>query len=287
MSNLTKVSKFFRSILKPSIRPLAYCNYSDKINEKKISDSAYIQDEDEKKLNVADYLDDGDNLEEREQEIELLRNKSGLLPQHRRVLQQEKPYDEAESWVHNTVQYQRKLYGRFGAISGVDPRIMFPSADDLADRAEYERVAYPHTITEMINIVKIEKDEKLSAIRKREADIAKKLGKLNQWTKELNARVAKKEADARDAKEKRERLIDDVRRQFGFRLSPNDPRFIELIAQREEEAKKAKKLARKQMKQDILLKKLQDQANEAAGTKPNVSKESEISENKNKTKHDE
>lgn len=53
--------------------------------------------------------------------IDQIRNKSGLLPQHQRMLQDEVPYDTAQSWVHTTLKYQRKIYGKYGAKSNLDP----------------------------------------------------------------------------------------------------------------------------------------------------------------------
>lgn len=55
------------------------------------------------------------------QRIDKLRNKSRLLPQHQRMLHGEVPYDAPQSWVHTTLKYQRKVYGKYGAKSNLDP----------------------------------------------------------------------------------------------------------------------------------------------------------------------
>lgn len=202
-------------------------------------------------------FDDDDSNLRREAYIQRQRNKSRLLAHHRRMLHDTAPYDEAQSWIHNTVKYQRMLFGRYGLASGVDPRICFYSNTELEEQREYERVAYPFTLQEMVNENKKIKAEKEEAIRKREDDIDKKYAKLDVWTKELNARIAKKEADAKAAKERKERLVEDIRRQFGFKLDTKDDRFKELVAQKEKEDKKKQKAERKKIKEEKMLAKLQ------------------------------
>lgn len=56
-----------------------------------------------------------------QQRINRIRDKSRLLQQHRRMVNDEVPYDVAHSWVHNTLKYQRKIYGKYGASSNLDP----------------------------------------------------------------------------------------------------------------------------------------------------------------------
>ncbi|XP_037048867.1 growth arrest and DNA damage-inducible proteins-interacting protein 1 [Bradysia coprophila] len=204
----------------------------------------------------ATVLFDGDDTELREATIEKNRNKSRLLPQHQKMLHDTRPYDEAHSWIHNTVKYKRMMFGRYGLASGVDPRICFYSNNELADQREYEQVAFPFTLQEMMKEnaqIKAEKEEK---IRKREDDIDKKMAKLDMWTKELNAKIAKKEADAKAAKERKERLVEEVRRQFGFKLDTKDDRFKELVAQKEKEDKKKQKEERRKIKEEKMMAKL-------------------------------
>lgn len=263
MSNITLISSLFRRLIRQTSLRAVAAEYSSKAanptNPSVTADKDIHEDEDEEKVNVADYIIDDEETETRAAYIEKIRNRSGLREKDRRVVLNQMPYDAPECWIHLTLEYKRKMYGRYGAASGVDPRFLFPTPEELADRAEYERVAYPKTLQQMVAEEKAAADAKVAATRKREEDIAKKLAKLGQWTNELNARVAKKEADARAAKEKRERLIEDVRRQFGFRLDHRDPRFQELLDQKEAEEKKANKALRKQKKQALALKKLQDQ----------------------------
>lgn len=212
-------------------------------------------------------VEDPEDVEARQAHLKRIRNKSGLLPQDYRLLHGEKPYDEAQSWVHTTLRYQRTMFGRYGLKSGVDPRICYPTRAERFDKAEWERVAYPNTLKQMVEISQREAQEKADVIQKRQENIEKKLEKLDVWISDLNSRIAKKEAQARAAKEKKERMVEEVRRQFGLALDPRDEKFQELLAQKEKEEKKKEKEARRREKELQMLEKLvaKGKASEAAG----------------------
>lgn len=236
-------------------------------------------EENEDSTPVVLVQDDVDDLKEREMRLKKIRNKSRLLPQHRNMLMETVPYPNGEeSWIHTTVKYKRGLFGKYGLASGVDPSgfgnfivlsssrkltnfisfegICFPTASEQADKDEYERVAFPFTLQEMQRMNAELRKEKRDAIMKREEDVAKKLDKLEHWMNELNARIAKKEADARAARERKERLVEEVRRHFGYTVDVKDEKFKEMLAQKEKEDKKAQKEARKKQKEMKMLEKL-------------------------------
>ncbi|XP_053684868.1 growth arrest and DNA damage-inducible proteins-interacting protein 1 [Sabethes cyaneus] len=203
------------------------------------------------------FVDDENLQEAREARIEMLRNKSALLPQHRNMLIGRLPYEESQSWIHETVKYKRMMLGRYGLeSSGVDPRVAFPTKREAIEKAEYERVAFPHTLKDMMESNRKAKEQRKAVIQARENEIAKKLEKLDQWTADLNARIAKKEADARAAKDRKDRLVEEVRRHFGFKIDPRDERFQEMLAQKEKEDRKKVKEAKRKEKEVLMLEKL-------------------------------
>lgn len=142
---------------------------------------------------VIDQQDDEVDHDVQMRRIDEIRNKSGLLPQHRNILHGTVPYVKPQSWVHNTLKYQRKIYGKFGAESGVDPRICFWSPTELKEKEEYERVSFPKTVPEMMAVAEQEKRERRENIIAREEQIAKNLEKLEQWKKDIEMRKEKKE----------------------------------------------------------------------------------------------
>lgn len=100
----------------------------------------------------------------------------------------------------NSVKYQRKLYGMYGEASGIDPRICWPSHQDIEETKEYEQCKYPYTMLGTMKENEAKKREFEEQRQKRQEDIAKKVVKLEQWKKELAAKVAQKEAAALQAK---------------------------------------------------------------------------------------
>lgn len=265
MANLKLSKNIFTSILTAGRRSSVLCMH------KSTASTELNLDETEDASNLAVIIQD-ENSEQREQEVQLSRNKSRLLPQHRKMLKETKPYDESQSWIHNTLKYNRMMFGRYGLASGIDPRICFETPKEKLTRIEYEKVAYPHTLPDMIEINTKQQNEKKQKIHAREENIRKKLDKLEQWTAEVNDKIAKKEADAKAAKERKDRLVEEVRRQFGFKVDSRDERFKELLAQKEKEDKKKQKEAKRKEKDEKMLAKLQEKHTaEFGNTVPNNS----------------
>lgn len=202
------------------------------------------------------FLEDEINLEEKERELEQKRNVSRLLPQHRNVLQERVPYARAESWIHETAKYKRMMFGRYGLESGVDPAICFMSKAEIVDQQEYEKVAYPFTLKEMIEENKRQKKARQDAILERDEKIAKKLEKLEQWKKELYSKIAKKESDAKAARDRKDRLVEEVRRHFGYKVDPREEKFKEMLEQKEKEDKKRMKEEKRKVKEAKMISKI-------------------------------
>ncbi|XP_017101546.2 large ribosomal subunit protein mL64 [Drosophila bipectinata] len=178
-------------------------------------------------------------------------DRSGLLPQHKNVLLNTLPYDEPHSWIHLTEKYQRQAYGRYGAKSKVNPKICFDSAKDPR-----EQVMQLDTLLKMLEKNRAQKAEEQQKIQNREDDIAKKMEKLQQWKADLHAKIAKREADAAAAIARKERLVEEVRRHFGFKVDTRDERFKEMLEQKEKEDKKKQKEAKRKAKEEKMMAKL-------------------------------
>lgn len=201
------------------------------------------------------YSDDPQILEE----LDRKRNKSRLEPQHRNMLMGERPYVRSMDWHHDTVRYKKRMLGRYG-LKAIDVPAGFawPTPEEVRDAQEYERVAFPLSLQERWKKLEEAKRLKAEQVRAREAEVAEKLAKVGQWTAEMNARVAKKEAELEAARLRKERLVEEVRKHFGFKISPNDERFKTMLAQKEKEEKKKKKEAKKKAKIDKLTSMIQE-----------------------------
>lgn len=145
------------------------------------------------------------------------------------------------------------------------------------EKNEYERVAFPKTVTEMMQINEQVKQAKRDRIAKREITIAKNLEKLGQWSKDIEMRKEKKETvsvvgsssdfnsnfwrfqEARVAKERKDRLIEEVRRHFGYTIDPRDDRFKEMLDMKEKQMRKVMKEKKRADKETKLMSKLIDE----------------------------
>ncbi|XP_023313043.1 growth arrest and DNA damage-inducible proteins-interacting protein 1 [Anoplophora glabripennis] len=214
-------------------------NSSSKLNIEKL--------EQESSATFAEVVDEEDRI--REEEIERRRNKSRLRDADRNILHEKNPYPEPMLWHHGTIKYIRRTYGRYGQASGVNPSICWPTKDELNEAKEYERIKHPFTIAEMVAAAKQKRQEKEERILARQADIIKKMAKLDVWTRELQERIAKKENEAKSAKERKDRLIEEVKRHFGYTVDPRDDKFKEMLEKKEKEQKKAMKEERRKAKE--------------------------------------
>ena len=72
-----------------------------------------------------------------------------------------------------------------------------------------------------------------------------KVSKLDWWMQELRNRQQKKMNAAKEAQEKKDLLIEEVRQHFGYSVSMKDPKFQDMLAQKEKDMKKAEREAKK------------------------------------------
>ena len=94
----------------------------------------------------------------------------------------------------------RRLYGRYGEASGVDPAICWPVKEELEEAIEYEQVAYPFTIPHMIAEAKRKRHETEESVKLRQEEIVKKMEKIEQMKQDVYNRIKNKETEAKAAK---------------------------------------------------------------------------------------
>lgn len=233
---------------------LSIARYSAKLPQT-TSEEEFVKDEDEAEKIAAAMFNEVD-IEALETEIEQKRNKSGLREPHRRIINNQMPYDKPHSWAHTTLKYKRTMYGRYGAASGIDPRLLFPTEEERAEKQEYEKVAYPKSLKQMIANIKQRKINETAAIAAREKEIDEKFIRQQEWTKEYYAKLAKREADALAALERKHKMINEVRKHFGFKIDQKDPRFQEMIEKKNIAERAAKKASKKGKLEEKLVAKI-------------------------------
>lgn len=227
----------------------------------------------------AEEVIDNEEVLARQQELMKKRNKSRLQPEHyNRMHGKPNVMPELERDV-STLREVREMFGRNGTGSGVEPRFMWPSKKEMMLMQEYERVAYPLSLPEMMTKAKEERQDSINLIIARQKEIRSKLEGLHTLKKEIREKIRKQEEDERLEQEKRDQLIEEVRLMYGMRISPQDEKFQEILAEKAEEEKKAQKALKKQMKQQKMIEQMKRLAMTSNDTSEEKSEESADGEN--------
>ncbi|KAG0729193.1 Growth arrest and DNA damage-inducible proteins-interacting protein 1 [Chionoecetes opilio] len=206
--------------------------------------------------------------------IEQKRNKSRLTENHYRIHHRQVTRLSEDEEIVESLSKQRKLYAHYGASSGISVDKLWPSKEELELEKEWEKVSRPHSAQEMIRMARQAKEDEERATQQRQEELKKRVAKLEGWKREVRERIHQQEKEAHMAKEKKDRLIEEVRQILGFQIDPKDERFKEALLKKEQEEKKAKKAAKKLASQKRLLDRLRKEANptptpaEGATTKP-------------------
>ncbi|XP_037083432.1 growth arrest and DNA damage-inducible proteins-interacting protein 1-like [Pollicipes pollicipes] len=190
------------------------------------------------------------------------RNVSGLKEWHYRKYHGKPPVINEETAHLAGLRMQRRIWAQYGSQSGINPAIAWPVKDEWEDKMEYESLAYPDSLQEMVRKHKMEQSAKEEAVRERMEAIDAKMVNLEKWKKEIADRKRKKEQELQAAKEKHDRLIEEVKEYLGFKVDSKDPRFKEILEQKELEEKKRAKDAKKKQKQAKAAEKLRQMTDE-------------------------
>jgi hypothetical protein len=193
-----------------------------------------------------------------EEELQKICNKSKLRADHLRIYYGEHPRipDEEKPQYMRTLKWQRKLIGTCGFEGQYDPGICFATKEEVRDLTEYEKVAFDVPLLE----IRRRELEKLDRIKKeryeRENAITEALAKQEQWKAKIRARMDERNEIAEAAKAEKARLLEEVRRYFGYTIDPKDEKFQIILAMKEREVAKEKRQERKKQKEQQFLEKL-------------------------------
>ncbi|XP_043260958.1 IgA receptor [Colletes gigas] len=190
------------------------------------------------------YIDKDDQAS-RDRYIERRRNKSRLNRGHRNILFDQKPYENSITWFHDTLKYKRGILGKYGMEAlGIPAGIAWPTHEELEDMKEYERVAFPLTLEERWQKMKEKHKQEEEAIMTRQNEIEAKMLKMSDMILEVEEKVAKKKLEAEQAKMKKERRVQEIRRQLLVTGHVTNDKIEEMMAKLDKEDKKKRKEAR-------------------------------------------
>uniref|UniRef100_A0A8C6SY26 Large ribosomal subunit protein mL64 n=1 Tax=Neogobius melanostomus TaxID=47308 RepID=A0A8C6SY26_9GOBI len=160
----------------------------------------------------------------------------------------DKDSERTPEW-QKTARYNRKLFGRYGSASGIDPASLWPTHEELDKIIAVENEWNPPLEVMRKNIAAREKEEtekRLAKERLIAANMAKMPKMIADWRKEKReSKVRLKEEKARRAK-----LLTEARERFGYTVDPRSSKFLEMVAEIEKEEKKKKKLLKRRLKEE-------------------------------------
>jgi len=101
--------------------------------------------------------------------LEAKRNKSKLRSHHYKELHGQIAGNPENPWFpyEKTVKYRRKLIARHGLDTGINLGIAWPTRQEIDNQIEYEKVAHPFTIQEMVEKKKKLREEERNKIMER------------------------------------------------------------------------------------------------------------------------
>jgi len=186
--------------------------------------------------------------------IQSKRNKSKLSASHRQILHGEPPYEglmfEYNS-NHRSKEFKRSMMSKYGvAKTGVEPGIAWPTDREVALAREWEELYQDKPLIEQIRMAKrnieIRKEERIA----REKVVEENLSRMDAQVKQWKQRVGAKNKQAEAARDMREKVLAELKLEFGYSVNPEDNYMKERIAEREKvlakEEREAKKAAKKE-----------------------------------------
>ena len=194
------------------------------------------------------------------QDLQKKRNKSRLSASDKNLLHGVNPPDRGLKYPYGKFQlgkeYRRRMLAQYGAdLTGVDPAMSWPTREELRLAADWERLYQDKPLAEQIAQVNRDIEQRKANRVAREKDIEESLAKMDTQIKQWRQRVNTKNMQAEMERGRRERVLAELREEFGYNVNPHDNYMKERIAEREKalikeekELKKAQKKAAKQPK---------------------------------------
>lgn len=192
----------------------------------------------------------------------------------------------------DSLAFQRHLYGKYGSSIGVNPAVCFVTKEEIEDFQEYEKVANPEHILEIRKRKLEELEEEKRQYRVREEHYEKMLATVEQHKQKIREKILSKMAAAEEAKKKRDSLLEEVKRHFGYTIDPKDEKFQLMLEQKEKEQKKLQKDLKKKKREEYFMAKLaslesgQESATTATDKNTKASKKGTAVENKDEDDSD-
>lgn len=191
-----------------------------------------------------------------DEELAAKQDISRLPSYYRDVLNGYPSVKEPRNKIEASLRVQRTLYGKYGSKSNVNPAICFFTKEEMEDLREYEKVAHTEHIMEVRKreLARLEEEKKQYSIREKQYDIA--MASMDAHKQKIREKILKKMGEAEEGKKKRDALLEEVKRHFGYTIDPKDEKFQLMLEAKEKEQKKLVKEMKKKKREEYFMAKL-------------------------------
>jgi len=191
--------------------------------------------------------------EVREEYIESKRNKSRLSASDREIVQGRHPnvgviFEYSDK--HRSRKFKREILGRYGIKSGVNPAIAWPSDKDLDLAKEWESLYQPEPLTKMIEDIRLAEEAVIHKRKEREDKIDANLDRLESQIAAWKNRVSSRNKAADTDRARREKVLAEMKAEFGYDVNPEDVSMKNRIEEREKVLLKEEREIKKKKRKD-------------------------------------
>ncbi|KAJ8404180.1 hypothetical protein AAFF_G00339530 [Aldrovandia affinis] len=121
----------------------------------------------------------------------------------------DKGSEKTPEW-QKTTKYDRKLFGRHGSASGVDPAKLWPSPDELETIIAEEKEWHP-SLQEMLTNIATKEKESTKKLQAREKLIAENMAKMPKMVADWRRDSRNQKQKQKEDKARRDRLLAEAR----------------------------------------------------------------------------
>merc|ERR1711860_15298 len=138
----------------------------------------------------------------------------------------------------------RRLFAKYGSDSGIDPRICWPSQQELESTTEDEQF-YEPTFQQMLSHLKKEQENEMKFNIKLREKVTKGMDKMDSLLQAREEKIQGEIQKAEEAELKRKSFLQDAEEYYGYPVKDKSLEFKNFMEMKREEMALAKKLAKK------------------------------------------
>ncbi|XP_069126660.1 large ribosomal subunit protein mL64-like [Argopecten irradians] len=180
-----------------------------------------------------------------EDELERIRDVSRLTPRLKQRLRKERPSIDRDFKL--TKSYSRKMFGKMGSASGVNPQILWPTLAELKDKIEFERQFEP-TFEANMKKVQMWDETREKRLQTRLQKVDEAMAKMPKLLKQYHQKIEAEKRQVAAEEEKLAQLSREAEEIYGP-MKKTDFRLKDFVTTRLKEERRAERQAKQEEKE--------------------------------------